>query len=180
MLQVIVESTDFYDEDNNTFIKTPKILLRLEHSLVSISKWETIWRKPFLDPYNDKTAEESISYIKCMTLNQNVDPMVYYALTSDNIEKINEYIATEHTATTFRDIGRPPSRELVTSELIYYQMNAYNIPMECQKWPLSRLLTLIRIHQIKSSDGKKMPKHEILRRNKELNAARRKAMRSRG
>ena len=114
-----------------------------------------------------------------MTLNQNVDPIVYNALSVKNMNDINDYIATEHTATTFNEPNRAPNREIITSELIYYQMNAYNIPMECQKWPLSRLLTLIRIHQIKSSN-QKMSKRDILRKNRQLNAARRKASGSKG
>lgn len=135
--------------------------------------------KPFLvkDP---KTVAETIDYIKCMTITQNVDPLVYNSLTNENIEEINHYIDLPMTATTFREDNSPKSREIVTSELIYYWMISLNIPMECQKWHLNRLLTLIRVCNVKNSPPKKMSRRELANRNAALNAARRKKLNSKG
>ena len=181
MLQIVVPGKEMINEDTYEFISTKETVLRLEHSLVSISKWESKWKKPFLDNKTKKTYEESIDYIRCMTLNQNIDPLIYYNLTADNFKKINEYIDSERTATWFReDSVKKPNFEIVTSELIYYWMTAHNIPFECQKWHLSRLLTLIRICNIKNSSEKKMSKAATLSRNRSLNAARRKAMHTKG
>lgn len=181
MLKVYVPETELYDEINETFVTVKAAELHLEHSLVSISKWEAKWRKPFLDAKNTKTIEESRDYIRCMTMNQNVNPRVYYALTPKNFSDIDAYINDSLTATWFNNSSTAsPTREIITSELIYYQMISFGIPMECQKWHFSRLLTLIRICSIKNSAGKKMSKGEILRSNRALNAARRKASHSRG
>lgn len=181
MLILNIPETELYDERTERFIQVKPIALRLEHSLVSISKWESKWKKPFLSHKERKTLQESRDYVRCMTLNQNVDPLVYYALTSEHFAKINSYIEDKMTATWFNDRNHgAPSREVLTSELIYYQMVAYQIPFECQKWHLSRLLTLIRICNIKNSPGKKMSRSEILANNQKLNAARRKAMHTKG
>lgn len=179
MLQIVVPSVELFDEDTGMFSMTNETVLKLEHSLVSISKWESVWHKPFLT--NDKkTTEESRDYIRCMTINQNVKPEIYLALTSENYSDINKYIETDQTATWFSNTNTVPSREIFTSELIYYFMVAYNIPWEAQKWHLSRLLTLIRICQIKNEPPKKMTKNQILARNRALNVARRAKFGSKG
>lgn len=135
--------------------------------------------KPFLSK-EPKTAAETIDYIKCMTITQNVDPKVYNSLTNKNIEDINKYIDEPMTATTFSEVTNTKSREIITSELIYYWMFSLNIPMECQKWHLNRLLTLIRVCNIKNQPPKKMSRREIMNRNAALNAARRKKLNSTG
>ncbi len=135
--------------------------------------------KPFLTK-DVKTVAETIDYIKCMTITQNVDPLVYNSLTNANIEEINHYIDLPMTATTFREDHSPKSREIVTSELIYYWMISLNIPMECQKWHLNRLLTLIRVCNVKNTPPKKMSRRELANRNAALNAARRKKLNSKG
>lgn len=174
---------DAWDEANNVFVKFPEIkgaTLQLEHSLISLSKWESKWCKPFLSQ-EDKTAEETVDYIKFMTLTQNVRPEVYEILTEENIKQINEYIGAPMTATTFSDDGRKKAnREKITSELIYYWMIALNIPFECQKWHLNRLLTLVRVCNVKNEPPKKMSNREIMQRNAALNAARRKKLNSKG
>lgn len=179
MLQIKIPASEAWDEKQEMFIETSKEqTLVLEHSLVSISKWETKWCKPFLGNEN-KTAEQTIDYIKCMTITQNVHDSVYDHLTKKNIDDINNYIAAPKTATTFSsNLGT--SREIITSELIYYWMIALNIPMECQKWPIDRLLTLIRVCNVKSTPAKKMSKREIASRYASLNAVRRQQMNSRG
>lgn len=181
MLFLEIPETELYDERDGIFYTIKPIVLRLEHSLVSVSKWETKWKKPFLSKSIQKTLEESRDYVRCMTLNQNVDDKVYYALTAEHFKQINDYIEDNRTATWFNERNHgSASREVITSELIYYQMVAYRIPFECQKWHLSRLLTLIRICNIKNSPGKNIPKNEIMARNQSLNAARRKAMHTKG
>lgn len=181
MLRITVPiSPEGWDEVKGEFVEPKTQTLQLEHSLVSLSKWESKWCKPFLSS-NEKTAEETLDYIKCMTLTQNVDPDVYNHLTAKNIEEINQYIYAPMTATTFSEDKRGKgSREVVTSELVYYWMIALNIPFECQKWHLNRLLTLIRVCNIKNTPPKKMSKRDIMSRNAALNEARRKRLNTTG
>lgn len=181
MLQITVESVDGWDENKQEFVELkPKKVLTLEHSLVSLSKWESKWCKPFIST-TDKTLEETIDYIKCMTITQNVNDEVYERLSAKNIKQINEYINAPMTATWFSNPSKEGhSREQITSELIYYWMIALNIPFECQKWHLNRLITLIRVCNVKNSPPKKMSREEILAQNAQLNAMRRKQSNSRG
>lgn len=180
MLRIIIPSTEMWDEVNEKFVDSKEQVLQLEHSLVSLSKWESKWCKPFLSKEN-KTFEETIDYIRCMTINQNIPDEVYNCLTGENIREINEYISAPMTATRFsNDVMGKGSREQITSELIYYWMIALNIPFECQKWHINRLLTLIRVCNIKNQPSKKMSRREIMSRNTALNAARRKKLRTNG
>lgn len=173
MLTITVPAMEEYDDAREEFIETQEQTLSLEHSLVSISKWESKWHKPFLSK-EDKTAEETIDYIRCMTLTKNVDPNVYYAMTPDIIKQINDYIGDPMTATWFSDKQKgPKSREIITSELIYYWMVALQIPFECQKWHLNRLMTLIQVCSIKNQPKKKMSKKDAMNQQRALNAARR-------
>ena len=169
-----------WDEKRQEFVKPKTQILQLEHCLVSLSKWESKWCKPFFSN-EEKSYEEVLDYIKCMTITQNVDPEVYNHLTESNITDINNYINAPMTATTFtNDKGHGNNREIITSELVYYWMIALNIPVEFQKWHINRLLTLIRVCEIKNSPQKKMSKNEIMSRNAALNEARRKKLNSRG
>lgn len=181
MLEITIPGTEEWDEDKEEFITTKETTLRLEHSLVSLSKWESRWCKPFLDS-KDKTIEETLDYIRCMTLTQNIDPNVYYGLTSENVKQVEEYILAPMTATTInrRNNKTFGPKETITSELIYYWMIALNIPFECQKWHLNRLITLIEVCNIKNSPPKKLSRNELLMRNTKLNAQRRKALNSKG
>lgn len=179
MLKIVVPGREMYNEKTNEFFQTHDCVLQLEHSLVSLSKWESKWNKPFLSKDN-KTLEETIDYIKCMTITQNVDDEVYTRLTDKNIRDINEYIGKPMTATTFSKKPNNISREIITSELIYYWMIALQIPMECQRWHLNRLLTLVQVCNIKNEPPKKMSKREIMSRNASLNAARRNKLHTKG
>lgn len=180
MLKITVPETEFYDEIRNEFFYKKEATLQLEHSLVSLSKWESKWNKAFLGK-QEKTEEEIIDYIRCMTLTQNVDPDIYYRLTADNYAAINSYIESPMTATTFFDDRKQKEgKETITSELIYFWMISYNIPVEFQKWHLNRLLTLIKVCTIKNSPPKKRTNREIMRHNAALNAARRNRLNSRG
>lgn len=180
MLQITIPAREMWDERNNEFVYTNAQTLQLEHSLISLSKWESKWNKPFLSK-ESKTYEETLDYVKCMTLTQKVSPEVYANLTSENMQEIQNYIAAPMTATTFsEEKGTRGGREIVTSELIYYWMIALGIPLECEKWHLNRLLTLVKVCNIKNAPPKKMGKNSIMSRNTSLNAARRKRLNSKG
>lgn len=180
MLRITIPATELWDENKEEFINTKEQTLQLEHSLVSLSKWESKWNKPFLSK-DTKTEEEELDYIKCMTITQNVDPNVYKFIPLNVREEIKEYINAPMTATWFsEDKNTKSSSEQITSELIYYWMVAQNIPFECEKWHLNRLITLIKICNIKSQPPKKMGKKTIMSRNAALNAARRKQLNTKG
>jgi hypothetical protein len=179
MLEIIIPGQELYDEEKNEFIKRHEQSLQLEHSLVSISKWESKWCKPFLDG-KDKSSDEIIDYIRCMTITRNVDDELYDRLVEHNLIDVNKYIEATMTATTFVNETNSRSREIITSELIYYWMVSYNIPFECQKWHLNRLLTLVRVCNVKNSPPKKMSKQELINRNREVNNARKKEFNTTG
>lgn len=179
MLTIVVPGYELYDEENNEFIYQDDVKLQLEHSLVSISKWESKWCKPFLDK-KSKTPDEIIDYVRCMTITKDVDDDVYERLTRNNVMDINEYLEAPMTATTFAKDNGSPNREIITSELIYYWMISYNIPINCQFWHINRLLTLIKVFNVKNSPPKKMSKQEIYARNRELNRQRRQQLNSNG
>lgn len=184
MLQIIVPATEYELFDENTYefinVKTKEQVLQLEHSLISLSKWESKWCKPFLTK-EQKTKEETLDYVRCMTLN-SVSSDVYKRLTKENLEDIEKYINAPMTATTVNDgeSGSKVGGEQVTSELVYYWMVALNIPFECQKWHLNRLIMLIRVCNVKNKPPKKMSKREIMSRNAALNAKRRQKHNTRG
>lgn len=181
MLEIHIPKTELFDEEKNQFVEIHPTVLRLEHSLVSISKWESKWKIPFLVNQPEKTREQSLDYIRFMTINQNVPENVYLALTPQHLKEINEYMSESRTATTFSKPSGPPNRQVLTSELIYFFIAQYNLPIEAQKWHISRLLTLIRIASIKNSaETRKMSRSEILSRNAQLNAARRSKFNTKG
>lgn len=179
MLRITVPMRESYNELTNEFIYYPEETLELEHSLVSISKWESKWHKPFLSS-SEKTTEEILDYIRCMCSDSHINPDIFKRLSEDNIRAINAYLDDPMTATTINDRGSKGNREIITSEIIYYWMVAHNIPFECQHWHINRLLTLVRVCNVKNSPEKKMSKQEILARNKQLNAERRKQLNTKG
>lgn len=185
MLKIIVPETEIYDEEKNEFLYVKETVLCLEHSLVSISKWESKWKKPFLSP-DPKTSEQIFDYIKCMTITQNVNELLYYAISDADITKVNEYIADPMSATTIHNNseshpGSINGEKTITAEIIYYWMITLNIPVEFQKWHLNKLLKLIEVCSIKNNpDKKKMSRDEILARNRVLNAQRKARLHTRG
>ena len=184
-LRITIEPFELYDEKNEEFVRIDKRTeLVLCHSLVSVSKRESTWKRPYLSN-EPMTIEMTLDYIKCMTVSQNVDPRVYYGLTKENIEEIKKYIEDPMTATTFNGnpndtASRSYSREKITSELIYYLMTANNIPVEFQKWHLNRLLTLLKVCAIKSAPPKKVSKKDAISNYAALNAARRAKYNTKG
>ena len=174
MKKIIVPERELWNPREEVFEVFPETELDIEHSLVSVSEWESKWKKPFLVS-DDRTEEQLFDYVRCMTLNK-VDPRVYSYLTKENIEDISNYINDPMTATTFREDSRKPSRKIVTSEVIYGWMVALQIPQEYQYWHLNRLMTLIRVCEIQQQPPKKMGKKQTMRSNSALNAARKKRL----
>lgn len=173
MLIIEVPEQELYDETTGQFVNVKKSTLQLEHSLISLSKWESNWKKPFLEQKNF-TRAELVDYVRCMTMNEkNVDQNAYAALTAADLKKIENYIVDPHTATTIYDSRRGPAggHQIVTSELIYYQMVYHHVPGEYEKWHLNRLMTLLRICNIKGTNDQ-MSMKDIFAQNRALHAAR--------
>jgi hypothetical protein len=176
MLTITIGGTESFDEGTQTFVITGGRKVHLEQSLLSLSKWESKHEKPFLGK-DAKTSEEIISYVECMLLDDETPEDILHRLSEENFKQINEYIDAKMTATWFSEQpGEPKSTQVITAELVYYWMTGYNIPWEAQTWHLNRLFTLIRIFSIKSEKPKKMSKAEIARRNRELNAQRKRQL----
>jgi hypothetical protein len=180
MLKIIIPKKEYFNESTSTFELVDDFELELEHSLVSLSKWESKTQKPFLGP-GEKTPSEILAYIEAMILTPIYPTDIFDRFNQENLDQINEYIESKESATTF---GQMPERrgrgETITSELIYYWMVAFNIPFECERWHLNRLFALIRICNIKNSKPKKMSRNEIASRNRELNAKRREQYKTTG
>lgn len=177
MLQIIIAGDEHYNEETQTFFTVNDVVLNLEHSLISLSKWESEFQKPFLGP-GKLSSEEMLGYIRAMVLTPNYPSDALSRLSQENLLSINEYINSKQSATTFGSLPEKPAKaETITSELIYYWLVAFNIPFEVENWHLNRLFSLIRICNIKQSKpGKKMSKSQIAARNRELNAQRKQRL----
>ena len=172
MLSIVLPAMEQFDERTSCFIFSEEKTLRLEHSLLAVSKWEAKWKRSFLSTDN-KTAEEVWDYIRCMSL-QSIKDEDLARLTSADLKKIEEYIRDPMTATVIYGEEKAKKNKILTSEEIYYAMAANGIPFTCERWHLNRLLTLLRVFAVKSRDPKKMSKREILSKQRALNEARRK------
>jgi hypothetical protein len=180
MLSITVPGVEHFDDQTQEFVYRDNVVLELEHSLVSLSKWEQIFEVPFLGN-SDKTNEQVLGYVKAMTLTPEVPEEVFLKLSEENFKEINDYIDAKMSATWFSEApGAPKSREVITSELIYHWLIVFQIPFECQYWHLNRLFTLIRVCNIKQSKPEKMSRTEIAARNRELNAQRKSQLNTRG
>lgn len=181
MLDVYVPKRELFNDATQEFIEIPGAKFTIEHSLISVQKWESKWKKSFISN-KELTPEEFADYVRCMTIGKELPSEIYQNLGSKNILKIQKYIDDPMTATTFRSAQQilRHKNEIITAELIYYWMIEAGVPFECEKWHLNRLLALIRVCNVKGSSGKKMSKREVMRENAALNAARRKATGSKG
>lgn len=184
MFKITIPGGELFDEETEMFVTLQPTTLNLEHSLIAISKWEAKYHIPFLDEV-EKTKEQIEYYIQCMTIDKNINPNVYKFIPSYLIDEILEYIRDPMTATWFGDDSKSNKKkvknEIITSELIYYWMIALNIPAEYEKWHINRLLTLVRICNIKnSSDSKKISKKDMLKDYDALNEARKAKLNTKG
>lgn len=180
MLRITIPSIELFDDANQIFVNTKECHLQLEHSLVSVSKWESKWQKPFLSS-KEKTAEETLDYVRCMTINEQVCVVDYKLIPKKVMDQIIAYIDAPMTATTFsKTEQKPTNKEIVTAEIIYYWMIAFNVPFECQKWHLNRLLTLINVCSIKNQPKKKMSRKEAMAKQRSLNETRRAQFKTNG
>ena len=180
MLEIVIPSNELYDERTNEFLIFKGTKLQLEHSLVSVSKWESKWHKPFLSRIEERTPEEVISYIQCMTITQNVNPLAYRCLTESNINEIMNYINDPMTATTIKHLNKKANNEIITAEIIYYYMIELNIPESWEKRHLNKLITLIEVISAKHEPQQKMSAKAIREQNAMLNRQRRAKYNSKG
>ena len=180
MLTIEVKERELFDERTGEFIQIPKMELHLEHSLISLSRWESKWKKPFLNLENP-TTEELADYICCMSTDKPISHNVIASLSGEDFLRVRNYIADSRTATTVTDrrVKRGGHREIYTSEVLYYYMIYYGIPFSCEKWHLNRLLMLIRVCSVKGgTTNQEMSMNEIFAQNTKLNKARRAGIRS--
>lgn len=170
MLEIIFPKRESYDESTQEFVTYPESKIELEHSLFSLSKWESKWEKPFLGD-DARTDEQTLDYIKCMTLTPGVSPELYDRMTSSDYQQISAYLQASMTATWFNEKNSKPSREIITAELIYYWMIQSQVPFECEHWHLNRLITLIKVCSAKNAPAKKMSRAESAAKQRAINEA---------
>lgn len=170
-VHVPLSEEEFFNEITNEFEDGETFTLQLEHSLVSLSKWESFFEKPFLGP-NDKTFEETLWYIEAMTMTPNVPPEVFLKFSQKNLDQIKNYIDAKMTATWFKAEPTKRQTEIITAEVIYYWMISLKIPFECQHWHLNRLMTLVQVINQKNSPAKKMSRRDAAAQQRRLNAER--------
>lgn len=192
MFEITIPGEELWDARRAEFTSTKAVTLRLEYSLVSLSKWESKWHIPFFDDSMEKTPEQMQDFVRCMTVTQGVDPTVYARLTVENLNAIYRYMEDPMTATWFAGEGRPGEKnqngtakrrarrrppstgKVLTSEVLYSRMFQAGVPIECERWHLNRLMALIRVCQEEQAPPRKMSRKDALRQRRELNAARMK------
>lgn len=179
MLQIILPEIRSFDERTEEFITLSPVTLKLEHSLISLHKWESKWHKSYLHSQN-LSSEEVLDYIRCMSLDPNLDVKVLDRLTQSNLKQIEEYVHNPMTATTFNVKDRKRDKTIITAEVLYYYMINFGIPFECAKWHLNQLFALIQVCSLKNAPSKKTNKKETAANWAALNKARRARTGSRG
>lgn len=184
MIQLEIEGSEFFNETKQEFYYTNPCVVMLEHSLLSVAKWESKWKKPFLSSRKDDVLTNAAlyDYFRCMEVEPCIESMWPVSLSPSQYQKLLKYIDEEQTATKFYSYKKDKtlSRQTITSELIYYWMASLNIPFECERWHLSRLLTLIHIASVKGQTGKKMTQKETMQMYAELNEKRKRQYNTRG
>ncbi len=185
MLTITIPDKEYFNELTEEFVYIKGATIQMEHSLISLAKWESKWKKAFLDRIEKLTPEEMIDYFRCMAISSKVDETIFVTIWNDISlrDKVMGYINDSMSAVKFKDDTDGPHssiKDSLTSDLIYYWMVANNIPFECEKWHVNRLITLVRICGIKNGGGKRMSNADIIRRNRALNAARRSKLHSKG
>lgn len=176
MLEIHIPELEFYDESNNEFFTRKPLDVSLAHSLISISKWEGIWKKAYFPSSYQEGLQgglEELSYVECMIIGKTPSYVPMYLLQNHKRE-LHEYINDTQTATTLHQLGpRKGVTPTITSELIYYWMIKFGIPFECQRWHVSRLLALIEVCNNKeNAKGNKMNPVDSARYRYELNKKR--------
>lgn len=171
MLTIKVPLEEGWDDEAELFFVTSSVELELEHSLATMSKWESVFEKPFLGD-EEKTREETLAYIEMMILTPDFPTALFSKFSQENFDEINRYINAKMTATWFREERQTPSREVITAEIVYHWMITYNIWLECEHWHLNKLLTLIRVCNEKAKPPKKMSRQQQLAERQRLNAQR--------
>lgn len=180
MLKITIPGGELYDEVNERFIYIEPYDLKLEHSLSSLSKWESKWEIPFLGN-QERTNEQTIDYIRCMTLTEDVPESIYGRLTSENIEAISAHISAKMSATWFSESETSKvSKKVITAEIIYYWMVQASIPIELENWHINKLLTLIQVCSRENQPEKKLSRAEVMDRNRKLNEARKAQLKTKG
>lgn len=179
MLIITVPGEELFNNEKQEFYSTEEFVLELEHSLVALSKWESKWKKPFIESAGDRTPDESLDYLRCMTLTPDVPPEVFQRLNQKNLDAVAEYIDDKMTATWFNDTNAPKSSEIITNELVYHWMIEFGIPIECETWHLNRLFTLIRVRNAKLAKPEKMKPADAAAR-RALNKQRREQYNTKG
>ena len=187
MIQIVVPKSEVFDNTNQIFRRvTKETTLQLEHSLISLQKWEARWHTPFLVK-KGKTLEQTIDYIRCMCLTPNVKEDVFYCIPKSEMTRIANYIDDPMTATTVTTRGKGPGpkkkNKIVTAEVIYYWMISLNIPNEYRKWHLNQLLMLIRVINAENASNdpnNKRKKHEVLADYRAINEANKKRFNTKG
>lgn len=181
MLELVVKEDELYLPHLNKFIEVPECTITLEHSLISLARWESKWHIPYLSN-KERTQEQELDYIRCMSVNKLKNDLVIKILSPMDIKTIEDYIDNPMTATTFsKNIKNQRSKkEIITAEIIYSRMFAHGIPLECQKWHLNRLLTLLRVCDLRNTPPQKMGRKETAQWNAQQNALRRAKLNSRG
>lgn len=182
MLQITVPKTEIFNENTNQFLWIPETTIQMEHSLVSLSKWEEKHHKAYLDPKLQHSATEILDYFKCMTITKNVKDSVFLALSQRNIEEISSYINDPMTATTFNEMAttKKHSSKFITSEYLYFCMFSLGVPIECEKWHINRLMTLLKIFEEENKPQKKRSEAETLNYYAKLNAERKRKWHTKG
>lgn len=179
MKEILIPKQTLWDEQNEKFIEIEEQTIILEHSLKAIRKWECKWKKSYLST-PQKTVEEALDYLKCMTVNK-VDPMAYLALTEEDAIAIKDYMQDPMTATTINSINKDSKNEIITAEIVYYWMIAQNIPWQFENWHINQLMMLIQVCSIKNDPKpKKVNRRDLAASNRDLNAKRRAALHSKG